>query len=409
MPLTKRRRIVHNLLLLSLPPLCIAYNQTHFELYKNTHFGPCPPKAPRNATVPVADQGYPLLNNASLSAAAFCDRFWNYTVLPTMPEDGAFRLSWVNVVINIVVGVISAVSMFMLAVTADDAYNRPAFLERLQHIGRTFWSRLPCTTGSQSIARHPAARPTVGRSFFSATIHHGANLFKTAWRPLTQLDTYKKIWWWTPCYGGIRSSRSPDIRPPRTPCCPPYFVSLHDDLTTERYKVVGPLIVVAVLLQQAAAAAALVLFYRSHGPAPQYTVVHAFDLAQFNCDVPAILRDPTNTTYLVSVGASPALLVYAFFVVGFFVYYASHRFSRKYVARFLMCLYAFQVTYSLISLVFVLQPGMDPIAWDPHCRLVHVMMGCGYGYLDIQVPYAVRSVRTFFTLQTVKTLFNVKW
>jgi hypothetical protein len=188
-----------------------------------------------------------------------------------------------------------------------------------------------------------------------------------------------------------------------------YFVSLHDDLTTERYKVVGPLIVVAVLLQQAAAAAALVLFYRSHGPAPQYTVVHAFDLAQFNCDVPAILRDPTNTTYLVSVGASPALLVYAFFVVGFFVYYASHRFSRKYVARFLMCLYAFQVTYSLISLVFVLQPGMDPIAWDPHCRLVHVMMGCGYGYLDVQVPDAVRSVRTFFTLQTVKTLFNVKW
>ncbi|KAJ7279438.1 hypothetical protein C8J57DRAFT_1303332 [Mycena rebaudengoi] len=429
MPLTKRRRMVHILLLLALRPLlCVAYNQTHFELYKNTHFRPCPSKRPRNATVPVADHGAPLLNNASLSAVAFCDRFWNYTVLPTMPEDGAFRLSWVNVVINVVSGVISSLSMFLLAVTIDDAENGAAFFNWVQDVEWTFRRLRQSCTSRRSHSPAPVApaakRPIYQRSWSSATIQHGANLFKTAWHSLKHLDTYKRIWWWSVLlysvittvlwwHSFIEVARHPSasyamLSPIAVLGVLAYFVSLPNDIPAAHYVVIGPLIVVAVLLQQAAAAAALVLFYKSHGITPQYTVVPAFDLAPFNCDVAAILRDPTNTTYLVSTGASPGFLVYAFFILGFFVQ-ASYNFSRSFVARFLAYLYAVQATYSLISLVFVLPPGLDPIAWDPHCRLVHVMMGSGYGYMDVQVPDAVRSVRTFFTLQTVKTLFNVKW
>ncbi|KAJ6553036.1 hypothetical protein B0H19DRAFT_1072520 [Mycena capillaripes] len=429
MSLTKRWRIVHILFLLALRPLlCVAYNQTHFELYKNTHFRPCPSKAPRNATVPVADQGAPLLNNASLSAVAFCDRFWNYTVLPTMPQDGAFRLSWVTVVINVISGVISALSMFLLAVAAHDAQNEPAFFMWVQDFDWTFRRlRLSCTSRRPLSVRRPAPaanRPTYQRLWSSATIQHGANLFKTAWHSLKQLDTYKRIWWWSTLlyavittvlwwHSFIEIARHPSasyamLSPTAVLGVLAYFVSLPNDIPEVHYAVIGPLIVVAVLLQQAAAAAALVLFYKSHGIAPQYTVVPAFDLVRFNCDVAAVLRDPTNTTYLVSAGASPGFVVYAFFVIGFFVQ-ASYNFSRNFVARFLGCLYAVQAAYSLISLVFVLPSGLNPIAWDPHCRLVHVMMGSGYGYMDVQVPDAVRSVRTFFTLQTVKTLFSVKW
>jgi hypothetical protein len=102
------------LIILALPLACRAWNQTHFEFYKNTHFGPCA-FPPSNATTPIPDVGTGdrLFTNASLSAVEFCNRFWNYTVLPSVPEDGAFSLTWLNVLVNIVLWIISEVTLIL--------------------------------------------------------------------------------------------------------------------------------------------------------------------------------------------------------------------------------------------------------------------------------------------------------
>ncbi|KAM3067805.1 hypothetical protein ACMFMG_011539 [Clarireedia jacksonii] len=102
------------LIILALPLTCRAWNQTHFEFYKNTHFGPCA-IPPSNATTPIPDvgSGVPLPTNANLSSVEFCNRFWNYTVLPSVPEDGAFSLTWLNVFVNIVLWIISNVALML--------------------------------------------------------------------------------------------------------------------------------------------------------------------------------------------------------------------------------------------------------------------------------------------------------
>lgn len=78
-----------------------AHNATKFALYKNSHFHPCPSTRPPKATLPIPDKHTAHLpTNASLSPAAFCDRFWNYTVLPSEPTNGAYGITWINAFMN---------------------------------------------------------------------------------------------------------------------------------------------------------------------------------------------------------------------------------------------------------------------------------------------------------------------
>jgi hypothetical protein len=178
-----------------------------------------------------------------------------------------------------------------------------------------------------------------------------------------------------------------------------YFATLRTDIPTRYYFKIRWIIISLVLLQFAASAVALGLFYKSHGTAPQYSVVSSFDLSPFHCDVHALLFDPTNTTYLVSLGASPILLGYGLLLVALCLA-AWLQFRIKVVTATVGYIYVILTIFSLISLAIVGQRETNPIAWDPGCGLVHIMMGSGYGYIDVQGPQA---------LQIVKTLFGIHW
>ncbi|CAK5262344.1 unnamed protein product [Mycena citricolor] len=90
-----------------------------------------------------------------------------------------------------------------------------------------------------------------------------------------------------------------------------YLVTLERDIPARLYTPLSWVLTPAALGQFGASIAALVFFYRAHAHSPQYTVLPSFDVSDYRCDVRAMLFNPTNTTYLVSLGASPILLAFA--------------------------------------------------------------------------------------------------
>ncbi|KAJ6613695.1 hypothetical protein B0H10DRAFT_1951327 [Mycena sp. CBHHK59/15] len=376
-------RMSRILVVLALPLLSAAWNQTHFELYKNTHFGPC---APANATAgaPIADDGAgaSLKTNGSLSAAAFCDRFWNYTVLPSTPEDGAFGLSWVNVLVNIVFWVISAVTLLLW-----HRKNRGQDLDTYE-IAPLLWTAQEERVQKQS-------KSLLQRIWRRITFN------AAKWWTVLLFSLATTVLWWQSFILMLRrpSTSHAMLSPVAVLSMLGYFITFRTDIPKHYYIYLRWTLLLAVVLQLAAGGWALSLFYKSHAHAPQYAISPSFDLAPFPCDGATLLRDPTNTTLLLSLGAAPLILAYALFVLALLVA-ALTGFSIQFLAAVLGYMYGILTIFSIFSLPIVSQRETDPVAWDPRCGLVHVMMGSGWGYLDVKGPE---------DLQSVKTILGIKW
>ncbi|KAJ7649610.1 hypothetical protein B0H17DRAFT_1147694 [Mycena rosella] len=291
-----------------------AYNSTTFPLYKNSHFGPCPTTQPLSATTPVPDKHpYALHTNGSLSASAFCDRFWNYTVVPSAPTPGAFGMTWVNSLMNTVSAVATVASMFHALtrlkgeVAKSGLFSRSFFL-----IAKDYHTRTP----------HPILSPMA---------------VTTVWAYFVTFDLKAaQAVVWVLAVGQ-------------------YFISL----------------------------AALVLCSNTE-TADQYMISTAFNTTAYtNCTGPisALLHDPTNTPDITGAEATPLWFFFAWFPL---VLYYSLKGPKKgaevnagiaIIVAIISLLYSLPVTASRAT---------SPIAWDPGCGLVHVMMGSGYGYWDVK-------------------------
>lgn len=357
---------------------------SHFALYKNTHFGPCPTTAPENATLPTPDtsSGNDMPNNASLSHDAFCNRFWNYTVLPSAPTPGAFSLSWANTLINMVV--------YPLYIFSAHAANDKAYA----------WDSIDNVDGGGAARPHRKLfRVQHERSGFVAHAKH------LLWWPLFVYAAVEMVLWWVSF--GIILAHPRDSHPMLSPLASiatfALTLSWYVELQAAWYRVLRWPAITLGVLQLVASGVALVLFYRFHRTAEQYRVDAGFDLTPFaNCDVGSLLRDPTDTTYLVSLGSSPVLLAYGVWVLAV----AGMLFWRFSVKAATLCVSVVCLlvgVFSLISLAITLQRKVNPIAWDPTpgCALVHVMMGSGYGYYDVRVESArdvLQKLQSFFAV-----------
>ncbi|KAJ7510652.1 hypothetical protein B0H11DRAFT_1955624 [Mycena galericulata] len=325
-----------------LPP-GYAYNSSTFPLYKNSHFRPCPTTRPSSATTPVPDKHpYALHTNGSLSAGAFCDRFWNYTVVPSTPTPGAFAMTWVNSLMNIVSAVISIFSMghAIEQIEAEEATEaateqtaKPGLFGRL-----VFWILLCYALVTTALWYRAFA--LMGKDYPNR-IPHGL------------LSPVAVTTVWT------------------------YFVTLHNNPAVQL------VVVLLALPQYIISITALALFGKTQASG-QYIISPTYNTTAYtNCTGPvsALLHDPTDH-YGVVASIIPTGFFFVVFPVVVFYSLAGEAKTAATGNALAACIVCFM---SLVySLPITASRAKSPIAWDPGCGLVHVMMGSGYGYWDVK-------------------------
>ncbi|KAJ7826788.1 hypothetical protein B0H14DRAFT_3722175 [Mycena olivaceomarginata] len=178
-----------------------------------------------------------------------------------------------------------------------------------------------------------------------------------------------------------------------------YFVTLREEIPLHIYYYLRWPVLAASVVQALASAAALWFYYHLSFFAPQYTVSPAFDLSPYTprCDVRALLYDPTLGSYFATYGALPTIVAYAVFIIAFAIA-AYQRFKPKNIVLALMTGNALAATFDLVMLLIMALRPRHPVAWDPVCGLVHVMMSNRRGYVDVPGTNKWQTVKMFFTV-----------
>ncbi|KAH8806702.1 hypothetical protein DL96DRAFT_1764543 [Flagelloscypha sp. PMI_526] len=342
----------------------MAANSTQeFLLYKNTHFGPC--SASLSSIFSHENSGNEIrpgiFTHRRLSADDFCNRFWNYTILPSAPTEGAFVYTWANALINFASNALLLFSYGTYGGDDDDDDDNltrsRSWLTRLWHwlIRLRYWPTflyglievvLWCFSFVKIVAHPHEPRALLSPMAAMTTLIFGMNM------PWIKKEDSVSEWFWIP---------------------------------------VG----LVLLWQIIGGGVALIIFF-SQAQVPQYVLDPSFDVSSFVCDVHTLLFDPTNQKYVVVLGLGPIVVAYVAIIIGLVL--LIYDITEKADWIFIIAPVFLAVSSLVISLSVLATSDTNPITWNPGCGIVHVAMGSGYGLWDAKGAGILHKLQSFFTV-----------
>jgi len=374
-----------------LPAFVAAFNQANFTLFKNTQFGPCDPSVfPTNTSAPPSSTGDPQGSNytfstTSLTAFQFCDSFWNYTVIPTTPNDAAFSFTWLSCLSNCVSFLISALLLYRTTSVHGNAEYQELF--HAKDAERQFF-----------IPSQPApAGSGIGTIFWLTLIYDS---LKTG------------LWWFSFVQLFLKPASAARISLLQWITPYMYRVTLRYTLAPQRAWLRWLPVVLAIAQFSCSVFAAQLMASSLRLPingdrnltAVTYTLTDDPFLSPPGTSTPCAPADAAKVVLLSDPEAPVRQLIYfvgslvavLLFVPSVFVDLRGGN-TRRFMWAYQV--YATGAVEGIMALAIALVRWRStPVSWNDDCAVVHVMMSPDVGYWDVDVSRFWRVLRAWFNV-----------